>query len=161
MKKAFTLIEVIVAAGVFAFFLGSVMAAMIANAHNGPVNERRLQAANLAREGTQLVTQVRDTMWITGQTINWWNSTRSGSCRNLVGGQAGAPSGDCRLTYANNAWNLVPGEEPISDTDFTREITITDSGKDKKLITVTVWWLEGGARKDIIMKKLLTDWKAI
>lgn len=173
-RKAFTLIEVIVATAVFAFFLGSVIAAMIANAHNGPVNQRRLQAANLAREGTQLVTQIRDTAWMQG--VNWASLgasiDQSAGCWGLSQGVSKAldyPSvfpGLCQFQH----WRLIPGTEPPitqNSVPYTREINITDyklfgsTKNNAKLVKVKVKWTEGGEDKFIEMKKLITDWKAI
>lgn len=74
-----TLVEVVVATAIFAFFLGSVISAVIADAHNGPVNLRRLQAANLAREGIQMVTQGRDTEWIKGNPFRVTTAGMDGS----------------------------------------------------------------------------------
>lgn len=150
-RKAFTLVEVVVATGVFAFFLGSVIAALMANAHNGPVNQRRLQAANLAREGIQLVTQIRDTAWIRGGS--WIDLNDCGF----------SISGDLQLEpnpiICKANWHLVANGQSIllDTTTFIRKINISNIGTDKKLVTVIVEWSEG----NITMKKIITDWKAI
>jgi len=126
---------VIVATAVFAFFLGSVIAAVLADAHSGPVNKRRLQAANLAREGMTLVTQIRDTAWLRGGvfTVN--------------------PSS-------------IPTSVTLDSRQYTRTITtspqsILGGANNANLVTVDVSWAEGGEDKHIVIRKILTDWKAI
>lgn len=172
-RKAFTLVEVIVATAIFAFFIGSVIAAIMANAHNGPVNQRRLQAANLAREGVQLVTQIRDTAWM--HEKNW--ADLSDPCFGLNNGQ------NRRLEYTQEIqgctyphWRLQDGIETIPQgvVTFTRKISIADKrifptdvsgdlnrGNNSKVITVVVEWTEGGQVKNVTFKKIITDWKNI
>jgi|GEM_PF-2250945 len=164
LRRGITLIEVVVAAAVFAFFIGSVMAAVIADAHNGPINERRLQAASLAREGIELATQIRDTMWITGQTT--WSPPPTDQVARCYGLNAGTNKKLVKKTGPVNICNFshwsLENNGPESINVFTREITVDDlSSTDKKLITVTVWWLEGGERTEIVLKKIITNWKAI
>jgi len=159
--KGLTIIEVIVATAVFAFFLGSVIAAIIADAHNGPANEKRLQAANLAREGVQLVTQIRDTAMLRGSRWNDLDTKNAErNCWGLYPGDkhliqkiGGGPS-LCSFKH----WFLENGAEVPTGT-FGRTINIANIDSSKKLVTVVVFWDEGGTSESFTMRKILSDWK--
>lgn len=172
LRKGFSLIEVVVATALLAFFLGSVIAAMIADAHNGPIKQRGLQAANLAREGIQLVSQVRDTAWLHGAT--WATMSQNDDCYGLAFGDRqlvnNTPStNSCNFPH----WHLVSGDQlpiPLNGINYTRKITITDqiffaspiiTTNNAKVITVTVSWMEGGQPQSVILKRLITNWKDI
>lgn len=159
-KKGLTLIEVVVATGILALFLGSVIAAVIADAHNGPVNERGLIAANLAREGAQLVTQIRDTAIYQG--VDWGkleNNNTQITCWGLNAGDKQLIKdnpGDNRCNYEH--WRLTSGQEPLIFGIFTRKINIAKIDNATKLIIVDVSWNEGGVPKTVTVKKIITDW---
>jgi hypothetical protein len=143
-----------VGAALLAFFLGSVIAALMASAHNGPINQRRLQAANLAREGVQLVTQIRDTIWLNNGSFSGCdcNFCFNGDVLKLV---PNTPGGSCWSSF-----KLNNGPQTITQngTIFTREININNSGSDKKKVTSKVSWSEGGQTMDVTMNKFLTNW---
>lgn len=69
MKKAQGLLETIVAIGVITTGLISVIALVISNLTNERETALRYQAINLAREGVELVRNIRDSNWLNGQDV--------------------------------------------------------------------------------------------
>lgn len=63
-RAAFTLIEVLIALAVFTIGIVAAMSLAIANFNNSRLNLERITAANLAREGVELVRNIRDSNWL-------------------------------------------------------------------------------------------------
>jgi Tfp pilus assembly protein PilV len=187
-SKGMTLAEVIIALGIFTLFVGAVLTAILADAQNGPINKHRLQAANLAREGIQQVSQIRDMAWIKGHlTATEWenNGNVDNDVEKCYGLAQGTGKGLNFVTSSAPAlcnfdhWRLVAGADNVTlnGIQYTRDISIankfiftpndyaqqglTPPASNAKLVTVTVSWSENGTTKDLTFKKLITDWKAI
>ena len=60
----FTLVEIVVALGIFTLGIVGAMTLALANSNNASQNLTRVRAANLAREGLELVRNVRDSNWL-------------------------------------------------------------------------------------------------
>ena len=163
MKKSFTLLEVVITVGLFILFISALMALSSSNTKNITVNKHRLVAANLAREGMEEVTQIRDTAWLNEES---W-SNLANPCWGLTGGIR-------HLEFTNNTascpsgvgwhYRLSPGSEPIQkdNVDYTRtiQVGIVETGRIR--ITVTVSWNDFSPtpnNKNVTMIKDLTDWK--
>lgn len=175
-KKSFGLLEVVIAVGIFAAFAGSMITVISLSSKNMVVNKHRLQAANLAREGIELVTEIRDTAWqynVDWDTM-WAVQSRTPQCwglgfdnpKKLV---TASPTG-CGMDGINH-WMLntdINGEvintplPPNGDgITFTRFINTEDYNWDPntKKVTVTVRWNDYGQTKNVTMVTLLTNWK--
>lgn len=167
-RKSFTLVEVIVAVTLFAFFIGAAFSLFVASQQNVTTSRHRFQAANLAREGAELVREIRDTAWLHNAT--WAIFTTNGPCYGLGGVNPGNP---LKLDFLTNYWDqryrdcafehwrLVGDTEPITqnNVNYTRAITVDNiNTTDTKKITVTVSWDEAGKAKEIKMITYLTDW---
>ena len=63
-KKGFTLVELIITLGVFSAGIMSAFTLALAGLNTSKDNYARIQAANLAREGLELVRNERKTLWI-------------------------------------------------------------------------------------------------
>jgi len=63
-KKGFTLVELIIALGVFSAGIMSAFTLALAGLNTSKDNYARIQAANLAREGLELVRNERDSNWL-------------------------------------------------------------------------------------------------
>ena len=63
-KKGFTLVELIISLGVFSAGIMSAFTLALAGLNTSKDNYARLQAANLAREGLELVRNERDSNWL-------------------------------------------------------------------------------------------------
>ncbi|OGL66626.1 hypothetical protein A3B21_02980 [Candidatus Uhrbacteria bacterium RIFCSPLOWO2_01_FULL_47_24] len=70
LKRGFGLLETIIALGVIITGLVSVISLSIANLTNERDTAMRYQAVNLAREGIELVRNIRDSNWLAG-TDTW------------------------------------------------------------------------------------------
>lgn len=134
-KRGFTLVETVVAAAIFAFFIGSVVAAMMADARSGSLNQRRLQASNLAREGIEWVTKNRDTDWLKGNGF--------------------------KVTSTGLSASLDLNNKTYTRTITIADQSLLGGTNNAKLVTVTVSWPEDSGTKEVKATKILTDWKAI
>ena len=63
-KKGFTLVELIIALGVFSAGIMAAFTLALAGLNISKDNYARIQAANLAREGIELVRNQRDSNWL-------------------------------------------------------------------------------------------------
>ncbi len=155
-QNGFTLIEVLIAAAIFVVFAGSIIALFTLNSKNVVVNKHRLEATNLAREGTELVWQIEETAKMRGD--DWTDSSK---CWGIVNGNRylvkGDPGSPCE-----NTWILKDGVSDtiaLSDTiPYTRVIHIEDQGNAKK-ITVTVSWEDYGRPHQATEVTYLTKWQ--
>ena len=153
-SSSFTLIEVLIAAAIFVIFAGSIIALFSLNSKNVVVNKHRLEATNLAREGIELVTQIKQTAgarpgqdWETG----CWKINNGDKFLSM-----GAAGTDCE-----NTWRLENGPNDtiaLPDTiPYTRVINISDESGAKK-ITVTVSWNDYGIERTATEVTYLTKW---
>lgn len=169
MKKGFGLIEVVISAGIFVIFIGSLTALSGVSARNSVINKHRLIAANLVREGLELVSEMRDTAWRQGKS---WSDLGTSVCFGLVG-----DGGARYIQYTNPAgcnyyyWNLVttyPGSpsfnsprfyEGVGYVDYTRTFSVVDLDISLKKITVRVTWPDFGTDRYVEGITYLTNWK--
>jgi len=63
-KKGFTLVELIIALGVFSAGIMAAFTLALAGLKTSKENYARIQSANLAREGIELIRNARDTNWV-------------------------------------------------------------------------------------------------
>lgn len=153
-KKGFTLIEVLIASAIFIMFSGAMIGLFNLTSKSGLINKHRLEATNLAREGIELVTQIKQTASTRGKD---WES----GCWNINNGDKflsmGATDTDCE-----NTWRLENGvNDTIALTDtipYTRVINIADENGAKK-ITVTVSWDDYGQPHSAVETTYLTNWQ--
>lgn len=146
-NKGFTLLEIIVA--IFVLLVGvlgaySVTQQIISYTHSAA---NRLTAAYLAKEGIEIVRNIRDTNWLEGSS-NPWDEDLTG-----CGGECGAdyltPTNlDPDLNYydPDEFLKITNGFYKYSDTgtttNFKRKITITGGGIEPLEVTVKVTWQE-------------------
>jgi len=168
LKKSFTLLEVVITVGLFVLFISALMALSASNTKIITLNKHRLVAANLAREGMEEVTQIRDTAWLNNETWNnlvnncWGLNLGSTKHLEFTGDTAGCPSG-----VVSPFWHykLSPGSEIISkdNVQYERAIRLVPvADPNTKRITIEVYWTDFSPtpnNKNVTMIKDLTDWK--
>ncbi len=176
-NKGFTLIEIIVAilvvtVGVLAAYI--VTQEIISYTHR---ISSRLTASYLAKEGIEIVRNIRDTNWI--QSVQ--------GSKGLEDWDAGLNAGDYEVdyvtitlagsTYENcDAYSdcksfvgtgtflkIVDGFYKYSsfgtETKFKRKITITPEGIDKLIVSVEITWTEKGTDYGpVTVQEILYDW---
>lgn len=154
-RTGFTLIEVLIAAAIFVIFAGSIIALFSLNSKNVVVNKHRLEATNLAREGIELVTQIKQTASARGQ--DW-----TGGCWKIDVGTKILVKDNSNPVCDPNTWRLIDGANDsiaLPDTiPYTRVINIGDESGAKK-ITVTVSWSDYGIDREATEVTYLTKWQ--
>jgi len=68
-KKAFSLLEIIIAMFIISMGVIGVMSLIVSNINLGLFSKNKLIAMNLAQEGIELVRNIRDENWLDGD--NW------------------------------------------------------------------------------------------
>lgn len=110
-----TLIETIVAIGLLTTGIIAGLAAAISSLGASDQGIQQIVAANLAREGVEVVRKIRDSNWYSGSLQNcdaWFGTVTGQQCyQNWDDGIAGSVIGaDYRAVFnpASNAWALNP-----------------------------------------------------
>ncbi len=130
----FSIVELLLAIAVFGIFVFGIGGAIIFGNLSIASSGERLRASLLAEEGLEATRNIKDAAF-----------------SNLVDGTYG-------LVQIGGSWSLFGS----SDTTgiFTRQITIASAGTDRKLITATVNWLEGGSSsKSVSVATRLSNWR--
>ena len=152
-KEGFTILEVLVT--MFVLTIGGLAAyAMVQQIIFYTFSSSyRLTAAHLAKEGIEIVRNIRDTNWL--EQESWDNG--------LVPGEWEADFNDNpplffyagrKLRFDNNFYSYDSGVE----TRYKRKITIVSEGSDELKISVEVEWEEKGETYTIVVQENLYNW---
>ena len=184
-RGAFSLIEVVVSVGIFLLLIGALVALGLVNSRNLVISKHRLQAVNLAREGVEKITEVRDTAWLNiGVAFPdpYWTNimTSSGNpCWGLglttvppvtsvrVENYTGVAGSGCaflhrHLTSGTESMTLQTASDSVT---YTRQIQIEGRGPDGNLnpayrkIIASVSWQDFGTTKTATVVTFLANWK--
>lgn len=180
-----SLVEVVAAIGIFLMVVSVILALTATNIAGQKTSEFQIIANNLAREGIEVVRNIRDSNWLLG---NDWDLGLKGSVLNqnneavavfkdgnwvldlpnndsLYLSESGIYSHESdggtltvfsrRLTLDNICINDATGEEGI-----TKQLC-SDQGKRKIGIKISseVRWFERGSEKKLVLENLIYDWK--
>lgn len=129
-----SLVEVLLAAAIFSFLTIAFSGALVYGRTSTADAGERMRAAQLADEGVQAVTNIRNH-----------------SFGNLTNGTFG-------LAQAGNTWTLS-GSSDTTDI-FTRSVTIADNGTNRKKVTSQVNWTQGTNTATTSVVTVLTNWFA-
>ena len=165
-KKAFTLIEVIIAMTFVALVLTAITGLMIATLHANIRNTHVLQATALAQEGIENLRFMRDSNQI--QNLSWdggelfWGadlSVNEGTKILYLDQVACAPPASVCWTFSS-----TPEEIVLSGTSFTRTITLNpidneEMSGDILEVVVTVTWEERGELETVSLSTYLSNWQ--
>ncbi len=133
-SAGFSIAETIIAGALFTLIGSGLAAAWLYGQESILLSGERTQAVFLAEEGLEAVRDIRDDIFT-----------------NLSDGTYG-------LMISNNEW-ILSGSQDITDI-FTREITIETVDSDRKKITSTVTWSQGGQRTGVVtLVTRLTNWQ--
>lgn len=167
-RRGFSIIEVIISVFVIAVGLVSIIG-LIAGSLKESINSRNQTiAANLAQEGVELVRNVRDNNWASGDPDTFHYLDNSDGC--IINYDSG--SIDCTsLSYSlildgSGYYEHSAG----TSTKFSRRIKI-EGITDKKITSVVTW--DGGSfwpdmsnfsdcttsKRCVYVQDILTDWK--
>lgn len=161
-NKGFTIIEVIFA--IFVAIVGILAAYVIVQQIISFTYQAgsRLTAAYLAKEGIEIVRNIRDGNWVDFATPPWDDGLASGNYEagyndaSLTGCVGACGYDNLRFLKINGGfYNYSSG----NDTKFKRKITITQIGLDELEISVEVTWKEKGKTSKITAQENLYNWK--
>lgn len=152
-KKAFTLVEVLVAVFILIVGAGTAFSLVSQMFSTASLIRDRFIAAYLAQEGIEIVKNIRDSNWIAGQS---WN-------QGLSPGSYQADYNDFTLSSFNgNPLRIESsgfyGYGLGSPTKFVRQITLRNLDPNKIEVRVTVSWRERGREHNFILKSIITNW---
>ncbi len=133
-KKAFSLVEVVLAVATFALFTTVFAGTYLYGQESTILAGNRTKAVFLAEEAVEVVRSLRDE-----------------SFDNLAVGTHG-------LVLQNNTWTLS-GTSDTTDI-FTRTVVITETAEEQKEVTVDVSWQQNARRTgSVTLNSLLTNWR--
>ncbi len=134
--KGFSLVEVIVAVGLFMLLIPNIIALILSN-HTAVYREQnRIEATSLVEQATEAIKSIKDYDW------------------------EDLPEGEYILSDTNGYWELVPGTSEVINDDFTRTILIVDTKTYAKSIQVQVAWQNLTQQTNTVTANTqLTNWK--
>ena len=137
MKSAgYTLLETVIA---IAILIGGAMVVCSSSAHTLAYtynNQYRLTASYLVQEGVEIVRNIRDRNWLSGQ--DWRQGLAEGDYQAQYNSLTlSSYTGSLLLLSSGGLYNYNEGSETI----FSRKIIIDHQGEDKIKVTVEVSWL--------------------
>ena len=182
-KKAFSLIETLIAATIIVILLYSLVAVGRNSLERSSSMHERAQAMLLAQQGLEIVRQIRDTNWI-DDTQQKWSDFRYSSVSPI--GRSNI-SDDSKISFdsAIKRFVLVPASTSsdwemltIDNLEYTRTVKYTpldqtsmpngtnDTGNDGEIqpdenavkVTVTVSW-DSGTLQTTSISEVLTNWR--
>lgn len=134
-SKGFSAIEVLLASSIFILIVAALMGAFIYGSESTALAGQRARAVFLAEEGLEASRNIRDA-----------------SFSNLSDGTTG-------LAISGNQW-IFSGTSDTTDDFYTRQITISAAGTDRKQVASTVTWQQNNQRTgSVSLTTNLTNWR--
>ncbi|MBI5356235.1 prepilin-type N-terminal cleavage/methylation domain-containing protein [Candidatus Collierbacteria bacterium] len=135
LQAGFSLVEVLLAVSVFALIVTGLVGGLIYGQQSTALAGQRARAAVLADEGLEAVRNIRDENY-----------------SNLTDGTFG-------LAISANQW-VFSGTSDATDI-FTRAVTISAAGANRKLVTSAVTWQQNPQRDgSVTLTTYLSNWAA-
>lgn len=157
-QSGFTILEVIVVMLIISLGLLGIISLTTQNIRVQYINKNNLIASQLAQEGLELVRNIRDTNWLTvGSAWNQGLADGNYKIDYVNGMQPVAGINDAKL-YVNGSGFYQ--HTPLSETNFNRLITITNSGTAaSSTVRSEVQWKEKNNVFKYIAETELYDWR--
>lgn len=158
MNKAFTLIEIIIAISVMTIGIVGVYALVPKIVSITGANINKFIASQLAREGIEIVRNIRDTNWLEEVDFDGGLTTCSGGCEIDYDDSGFTAYGGGRYLRinANGFYNYEPVSGTNPETKFKRKITITPN-TDSLNVKVEISW--SGKGSPFVVQENLYDWR--
>jgi len=161
MQKGFTLLEILIAISVMIVGIVGIYALVPKIISVTSVNTDRFIASQLAREGMELVRNIRDTNWLEGESwdmgLTICQPANNKFCEaeyddhSLTSYDAGPDSGSFLQVDSNGFYNYGEGTQ----TKFKRKIKITPQGNVLKVEIELSW---EGKGSPLVIKENLHKW---
>ncbi|MDP1719360.1 MAG: prepilin-type N-terminal cleavage/methylation domain-containing protein [bacterium] len=135
-RKGQSLIEVLVALGIFALSLSASFQLFFGGQKVSEDNINFQQAMDFGQEGMTAVRAVRDRNW------------------------AELTAGDHGLVFQNNEWMFGSSSTSDSQDLFTRTVSIYQDDENTRTATTTVTWISGGRTQSVESVEKLTNWES-
>jgi type II secretory pathway pseudopilin PulG len=158
LLTGFTLLELIIAAFVIAVALIAAMSLIHRAVLGAQIASSRLTAAYLAKEGLEIVRNIRDSNWLEQRddaSVAWDKNLGTGNWEADFNDFALIPYGDRKLKIDGGFYNYDSG----TDTDFKRAITITKPSSYILAVSVSITWEQRGVPYALSIQENLYDWK--
>lgn len=134
-SKGFSTIETLLSSAILILIVTAFMGAYIYGNESTTLAGQRERAAFLAEEGLEASRNIRDENF-----------------SNLVNGTSG-------LVISGNQWTFS-GSSDTTDSFYTRQITISTAGTDRKQVVSTVTWQQNNQRTgSVSLTSYLTNWR--
>ena len=179
-KKAFTLVETLIALAVFTIAVTAVMAVLASGISSTDFAKKKMTATYLAQEGIEYIRNMRDSYVLyEDPSVSWDNfigalSASTSSCNTTTGCGININISDardysdyqnlifscsilnrCKLYLNNGNYNI---NQTGIDSGFTRVISMTEMSSDEIKITSEVKWAQGSGTYNIILSENLFNW---
>jgi Tfp pilus assembly protein PilV len=178
----FTLIELVIGVTILVIGVLAVFSLAIFTINLNQENMTKIQALELAREGLEMVRNIRDSNWKNNFPFNGgiekWGENLDTSKTVII---SPTFSGDIPWTVASvvvseqtrESYRLkkatqegigvftheeLVGAEP---SNFYRYISIVPKNENAFLVTATVFWIEKGKERKVDLSTVITNWKKI
>ncbi len=163
-RAGFTLLEVLIAAGILAVTLTSTFALNSTVVKNTVFLADDLVATNLASEGLEIVRQIRDSRLIDCNPATKWNSwLQSGgqASSGTYGLKSQVVNNPCASGKINNSYLEPNSAETITveGLAFTRKIELDLVSPSKVQVTSRVSWRFDNRDRQKSLSTVLADWK--
>jgi hypothetical protein len=165
---------------VFGIGIVAILSLLSQSLHLSTLSLRRFEATQLAREGIELVRNMRDSNWMENFP---WNDFGSASACYTSASNTALPLKDVayRITYDENSstvcpWTLtaspttptedffkvvLPGFASEARGTYYRVLTFDPKSPDQLIVASTVYWYHQGKTYQETLHTLLTDWKKL
>lgn len=135
LSKGFSTIEVLLSSSILILIVTALMGAYVYGSESTTLAGQRARAAFLAEEGLEASRNIRDANF-----------------SNLTDGAKG-------LAVSGNQW-IFSGSSDTTDGFYTRQITISTAGTDRKQVVSTVTWQQNNQRTgSVSLTTNLTNWR--
>ncbi len=135
-RQGFLLVEIILTSALFLLFVSAFAGVFYYGIQSSSFAGDRSRAVMVAEEGLEAVRSIKNTNF-----------------SNLVDGTYG-------LTFSGNTWSFL-GTQDVSGA-FTRQVTITSAGVNRKNVVVTVTWQQTPDRAgSVSIPARFSNWKTI
>ncbi|MBI2451203.1 MAG: type II secretion system protein [Parcubacteria group bacterium] len=158
----FTLLETIVALGVFTIAISAALTLANQSIESSRVAKARFIASSLAEEGIEGVRNKRDTNWLaslTGPDIDWRTGLSDGSYELNVS--------ETGISFASNANRFLKFDSATGlynyagsgSTAYQRKIDISTVSADEMKVISTITWRLKSKNYSFVVEEHLFNWK--
>ncbi|MCZ2846342.1 MAG: hypothetical protein O2U61_07630 [Candidatus Bathyarchaeota archaeon] len=169
--KGQSLLETVIAIGFVMIIVVGSISMGVYTLQIGSSSQDRLTAINLAREGIEVIRNIRDSNWLNGDS---WDTTISDNLGTMVmnfnptlttgtwtisdaGGDIDTCDTTCQL-YLNPIYGVYNHDNTGMPTNFYRGVEISLSGG-KLTVISRVRWIEKNKSYYVTLEEHLTDWR--